>query len=112
MLAPRPLGPPSRWQPKTLDLAGKVDATTTAMLTATTGNVSSTGALEIEGSAVTVSGPVLAATNATITATAADATLNAVTATTGAIGITANTGNIDVGCNDGRHHHHPGSPRH
>ena len=39
----------------------------------------------------------LAATNATITATATDATLDAVTATTGAIGITANTGNIDVG---------------
>ncbi len=80
-----------------IDLAGKVDATTTAMLTATTGDVSSTGALEIEGSAVTVSGPILAATNATITATSADATLDAVTATTGAIAITANSGNIDVG---------------
>ena len=67
------------------------------MLTATTGNVSSTGALEIEGSAVTVSGPIVGGTSATITATATDATLDAVTATTGAIGITANTGNIDVG---------------
>ncbi len=80
-----------------IDLAGKVDATTTAMLTATAGNVSSTGALEIEGSAVTVSGPVLAATDATVTATSGDATLDAVTATTGAIAINAATGNIDVG---------------
>ena len=80
-----------------IDLAGKVDATTTAMLTATAGNVSSTGALEIEGSAVTVSGPILAGTDATVTATATDATLDAVTATTGAINITANTGGIDVG---------------
>ena len=38
---------------------------------------------------MTVSGPVLAATNATITATATDATLDAVTATTGAIGISS-----------------------
>ena len=54
-------------------------------------------ALEIEGSAVTVSGPIVGGTSATITATATDATLDAVTATTGAIGVTANTGNIDVG---------------
>ncbi len=80
-----------------IDLAGKVDATTTAMLTATVGDVSSTGALEIEGSAVTVNGPTLGGTSATITATAADATLDAMTATTGAVSITANTGNIDVG---------------
>jgi len=80
-----------------IDLAGKADATTTAMLTATAGNVSATGALEIEGSAVTVSGPILAATDATITATSGNATLDAVTATTGGISITANTGNIDVG---------------
>ncbi|MCR9242640.1 MAG: DUF4097 domain-containing protein, partial [Rhodobiaceae bacterium] len=80
-----------------IDLAGKVDATTTAMLTATAGNVSSTGALEIEGSAVTVSGPILAGTDATVTATATDVKLDAVTATTGAINITANTGDIDVG---------------
>ncbi|HBM89483.1 MAG TPA: hypothetical protein DD437_13125, partial [Rhodobiaceae bacterium] len=80
-----------------IDLAGKADATTMAMLTATVGNVSSTGALEIEGSAVTVSGPALGATDATITATSGDATLDAVTATTGAIAINAATGNIDVG---------------
>ena len=80
-----------------IDLAGKADATTTAMLTATAGNVSATGALEIEGSAVTVSGPILAATDATITATSGNATLDAVTATTGAINITATTGNVDVG---------------
>ena len=80
-----------------IDLAGKADATTTAMLTATAGNVSATGALEIEGSAVTVSGPILAATDATVTATSGDATLDAVTATAGAISINAATGDIDVG---------------
>ncbi len=80
-----------------IDLTGKAEATTTAMLTATAGNVSSTGALEIEGSAVTVSGPALAATDAMITATSGDATLDAVTATAGAIAINAATGNIDVG---------------
>ncbi|HBM89481.1 MAG TPA: hypothetical protein DD437_13115, partial [Rhodobiaceae bacterium] len=53
--------------------------------------------LEIEGSAVTVSGPALGGTDATITATSGDATLDAVTATAGAISLTANTGNIDVG---------------
>ncbi|MCE7999124.1 MAG: filamentous hemagglutinin N-terminal domain-containing protein, partial [Rhodobiaceae bacterium] len=52
-----------------IDLAGKVDATTTAMLTATTGNVSSTGALEIEGSAGKGPGPILVATGAPIQTT-------------------------------------------
>ncbi|MEQ9145857.1 MAG: filamentous hemagglutinin N-terminal domain-containing protein [Parvibaculaceae bacterium] len=81
-----------------IDLAGKVTAGTTASLTATAGNISSTGAVEVEGgTGVTLTGPVNAGTSATVTATTGDATVNNdVTATAGAISVTAANGNVDV----------------
>ena len=80
-----------------IDLTGKADATGAASLTATTGNISSTTMLEVEGSGVTLSGPALGGTGVTLTATAGNVAADAVTATAGALLITAAAGDIDVG---------------
>ena len=80
-----------------IDLTGKVDATTTATLTATAGNISSVGTLEVEGSAVTLSGDVLGGTGVTLTSTGGAVSAGAVTATTGDVAVTATGGNATLG---------------
>ena len=80
-----------------IDLTGKADATGAASLTATAGDISSTGVLEVEGSGVTLSGPALGGTGVTLNAVTGNVAAGAVTATTGALSITAAAGDIDVG---------------
>ena len=80
-----------------IDLTGKADATTTAMLTATAGNISAVGMLEVEGSAVTLTGAALGGTGVTLTSTAGAVSADAVTATTGDVAVSATGGNATLG---------------
>lgn len=79
-----------------VDLTGPVSAGGAASVTASAGDISSAGTVDVTGSSVAVSGPVNGATGVVLTGTGGGVSADAaLTSATGAVAVTA-TGDLDV----------------